>query len=179
MKYDTHVIRLGTVAIKVLVLVLLALISVLVGMLLQRADSLPEIGFLSNGFAQEQLAPNSLEVESITAFAATVDQIDTEQNTLVVTLLGGERATLDYLDGTVFVRNVELSDEEFQAAEQAYLEALSSGTGEVPELPEPVREEEITENDVVAGNQVFLSVVENALETKDLTAERVVVSTAE
>ena len=178
MKYDTQVIRLGTVAIKVLVLVLLALISVLVGMLLQRADSLPELNFKA-GYTQDQLAPNSIEVDAISTFAATLDAVDAERNVLEVTLLGGNTARISYLEGTVFVQEISLTDDEIQAAEQAYQEALVAGDASVPQLPQPTRQEELVVTDLQSGDEIFVTVTENALEQKTLTAERVVVSRGE
>lgn len=125
-----------------------------------------------DGYPLEEITPGSIEVPSVQAFS--VEFLSASDGTLNVRLEGGTEIAVTTTENTQVLRRENLNPNEFQQRLEEFATNTNPEDGQEP--PRPFEEVEITFDQIEEGQQVLLQTVENALETKDLTAELVVVS---
>lgn len=149
--------------------------------LLSETQTTPEEGQQASldGYTTEQLTPGSIQVDDLRAFNGTVQQINA--NSLTLLIESGEEIQVSINNDTKFIRRKVIDPAEFDRLYQEFLEQSQNQEptpeGELPELPTPPSpfiEETFDPSEMTQGDQILLQTVENARETKNLTAESII-----
>jgi hypothetical protein len=165
----------------IILLVLLIGLGTVAVILLSETQTTPEGSDQSNleGFTTEQLTPGSIQVDDLRAFNGTFQELS--GNALTLTIESGEEVQVSINDDTRFIRREVIDPEEFDRRYQEFLEETQNQEipteGDAPELPTPPSpfvEETFDPSELSQGDQILLQTVENARETRTLTAESII-----
>lgn len=177
---DEKVTQVGTVAIKTLVLILLAFVCILLGAMLQRGFS-GESPLSSGGgkITEEDLvgtADTLGEEAPLTVFSATIEE--KRPSSLLVELSSGRSVEVDLASDVEVVTQTPKDQSVLEAEEQAFLNSFpepgtESTDNTLPEPPAPFIEEVTSLDSVEIGDNVVIETEEDIFTSNTITVVKI------
>lgn len=181
---DEQVTKVGAMAIKTLVLVLLAFVCILIGAMLQRGLSGDTVysprGGQGGAVSQLDLiaTPTGEESAPLTTFSASV--VSKSGNSMRVELNSGRQIDVTLASDVLVVSQTAKSSEAYQAEQDAFLNSLPepgseevSENLELPEPPSPFEEQSISLDAIEVGDSVILESEQDILTENSITIEKI------
>lgn len=181
---DEQVTKVGSMAIKTLVLVLLAFVCILIGAMLQKGLSGDTVysprGGQGGAVSQVDLiaAPSGQESPPLTTFSATV--VSKSANSMRVELNSGRQIDVNLASDVLVVTQTAKDPVAYQAEQDEFLNSLpETGTEQVtedldlPEPPSPFVEESVSVDLIEVGDSVILDSEEDILTESSITIEKI------
>jgi hypothetical protein len=182
---DEQVTKVGAMAIKTLVLVLLAFVCILIGAMLQRGISGDTLyssrGGQDGAVSQVDLiaAPGGQESAPLTTFPGTV--VSKSANSMRIELNSGRQVDVSLAADVLVVSQVAKDPVAYQAEQDAFLANLPEPGSDVvaenlelPEPPSPFVENSISIDMIKAGDNVILDSEQDVLTESSITIEKIV-----
>jgi hypothetical protein len=180
---DEQVTKVGSMAIKTLVLVLLAFVCILIGAMLQRGLSGDTV-YSPGGGAVSQVdliaAPSGQESAPLTTFSATV--VSKSANSMRVELNSGRQIDVNLAPDVLVVTQTAKDPVAFQAEQDEFLSRLPqpgieqvTEDLELPEPPSPFVEESVSVDLIEVGDSVILDSEEDILTESSITIEKIAI----